>query len=72
MSDNPNWEVTGEYDTVDNRGKKISERFCQVFDAKNKADAVSQAKKHFAGMQKADPAGKYNNFRKISAKPYKR
>ncbi|WXW92610.1 hypothetical protein SEA_ENYGMA_128 [Streptomyces phage Enygma] len=67
----PNWEVTGKYDTVDERGRKRSESFCNCFLAKNKNDAVSQAKRFFAEMAKDDPAGKYKNFRDINAKPIK-
>lgn len=62
------WEVTGQYDTVDNRGKAIKQSFCNVFKASGKTDAINQAKKFFAEMQREDPAGKYANFTKINAK----
>ena len=66
------WEVTGQYDTVDNRGKAIKQSFCNLFEASDKSEAVTKAKKFFAEMKKEDPAGKYANFTKINAKVEKR
>lgn len=67
----PTWDVTGKYDTVDERGKKITQPFNMSFLAKSKADALSQANKFFADTAKEDPEGQYKNLRNLKATPIK-
>lgn len=67
----PNWEVTGKYDTLDERPKRVTESFCMHFLAKGKSDAIAQAKKYFDEMAKELPEGDYKNFRNIKATPLK-
>lgn len=66
------WEVKGEYTAVNDKNKPVRYRYCNVFEASSKTDAVQQAKKDFAQMAKDDPSGKYANFTKISAEVERR
>lgn len=65
------WNVTGKYTCLNDKGKKVKERFRVDFQASSKTDAVNQAKKYFEDMKRSDPSANYDNFTSINAKPVK-
>lgn len=65
----PNWTVTGKMDVTYPGEKKKTEEFCNSYVAKNKADAIKQAKEMFDEMKDDIPTIKYANLRSLKAEP---
>jgi len=65
------WNVTGKYTCLNDKKKKVTERFNVDFQATSKTDAVNKAKKYFEDMKNANRAANYSNFTSIKARPVK-